>query len=704
VTRGLRAAWIAATCAVLLVGAAGAIAAKPKPKPKKKPKTPVPAIRLNTKDPGVLVLTAPGYRLTLSKANGEIIDLLDRRTGVHVVLGQNGCLWAAKQTTGATTNGCAFDRMGENRFSYRWSQASTTLTLEYAGGSGSAGVDATLTLLARSSAFDMSLALTSNTEYPVSAVLFPGDLLGNATQVEAAYAPTFLPGLELSKGFFSEPHRDVEVYPSRWAFADFLAADVGPSHVAVYSINPSPQPIAPVDLGFISNAAPAPCSGAAFCMTHVFQTWIPDGERWQSPVVRIAVGGSIKQSLEAYREENGIDRYPSLEEKLGPRLDTLAQAPLIKADIWKGLPLFQGWSPYLQRLPQPALLHPVAFQSGGFDKAHPDFLPPDPKWGSVGDLNSVFVQTRALGGLVMPYLNVSWWDTQAPSVHALVPPLEPKDIAVQTIRGTAVREQFGDKDGYIVSPSAPEVRTRVAGVLEEWQTEAQADCLFFDQLGARPWRRDFNPAAPNPLVYYDAWLSLFARYTDRCFMVEDGWDRLAESFSGFHGGLLQMSREFKWPDRFFGPGNWEPFPIADWLFHDKVLMYEHDLYEPTMAGDPEVVTFNLAFGLIASYNWDGETDSIDSPWMGLAGQLQRTLGPLYAGKRLVAFRDLAEGVTESVWEGGFSVVANWNTGPVDVDGQTIAPQGFLARSGDGTILAATFGPTWQWVTFPAGSR
>jgi hypothetical protein len=186
----------------------------------------------------------------------------------------------------------------------------------------------------------------------------------------------------------------------------------------------------------------------------------------------------------------------------------------------------------------------------------------------------------------MPYLNVSWWDTQAPSVHALPAPLEPKDIAVQTLRGTPVTEQFGNKDGYIVSPHVPAVRARVAGVLEEWRTQAQADCLFFDQLGARPWRRDFNPAAPNPLAYYDGWLSLFAQHQGRCAMAEDGWDRLAESFAGFHGGLLQMSRS-----RVGEPplrlGQLGAVPDRRLLFHDKVLMYQHDLYQPTMAGDAE---------------------------------------------------------------------------------------------------------------------
>ena len=153
----------------------------------------------------------------------------------------------------------------------------------------------------------------------------------------------------------------------------------------------------------------------------------------------------------------------------------------------EGAARVQGqWPQYLKQLPSPALVHPVAFQSGGFDEAHPDFLPPDPRWGSSADLNDMATSARSLGQLVMPYLNVSWWDTTAPSVQALPSPLEPKDIAVQNLRGNPVTEQFGPHDGYIVSPHAAAVRKRIEGVFEEWKTDVPADCLFFDQIGARP--------------------------------------------------------------------------------------------------------------------------------------------------------------------------------------------------------------------------
>ena len=105
---------------------------------------------------------------------------------------------------------------------------------------------------------------------------------------------------------------------------------------------------------------------------------------------------------------------------------------------------------------------------------------------------------RSLGQLVMRYLNVSWWDTTAPCVQGLPSPLEPKDIAVQNLRGNPVTEQFGPHDGYIVSPHVSAVRKWIQGVFEEWNTDVPVDCLF-DQIGARPWRRDFNPVAPSLL-------------------------------------------------------------------------------------------------------------------------------------------------------------------------------------------------------------
>jgi hypothetical protein len=655
-----------------------------------------PVARLAAKRPHRIVLTTAAYRLSLSKGNGAILELVDRRTSTRLLSGQAGCAWSVSLANGDGFGGCSFGRVTADRFSYRWAPKASTLTMRYA--SGSAGrASATVTIVAAADHLDLRLRVESDFGRPVAAVLFPADVTSDVAAVQSVYTPTFLPGIRLLSGFFATPRRNVERYPSRWAFADFEAADVGRSHVAVYSVNPAPSPVAPVDVGVIHDAG-GQCAGGRFCLTHAFQTWLMRGSTWSSPVVRVRVGGSVETSVLAYRQDNGIDRYPSLAEKLGARLDTLARAPLVKADLWKGLPRFQSWGAALRKLPSPSLLHPVAFQPGGHDEDYPDFLPPDPKWGTTAELNAALDDARSLGDVVMPYLNVSWWDTQAPSISELPPPLTATDIAMQTSAGNAVTEQFGDKNGYIVSPFAPYVRQRVDRLMQEWQTEVPVECLFFDQIGARPWRRDFNPDAPTPLAYDDGWLATFAAYRDRCLMTEDGWDRLGDAFVGFHGGVLEMQREHNWPDERWGPGNWAPYPIATWLLHDKVLMYQHDLYPGTFTADPEVLLFNVAFGMMLSYNWDGETDSLDSPWLARVGALQRTLGPLVAGRPLTAFRYLEPNVTESVF-GDYSIVANWSsTSSVARDGYTIAPLGFLARRDGGQLVAGVLGRSWSGVT------
>jgi len=231
--------------------------------------------------------------------------------------------------------------------------------------------------------------------------------------------------------------------------------------------------------------------------------------------------------------------------------------------------------------------------------------------------------------------------------------------------------------------------------------DVPVDCVFLDQIGARPWLRDFNPASPTPLAYDDGWLSLIAPYRDRCLMVEDGWDRLAQTCAGFHGGLLLMDRESDSPNTDWGTGNWEPYPLADWLLHDKVLLYQHDLYEGTMTADLDVLTWNVAFGFQLSYRWDGVDGTLSSPWLQAVGAFQRTLGPLYAGKALDAFEEPAPGVTVSTF-GNLTVLANWTSAPYAADGFGVAPGGFLAR-GPG-LVAGAFSGSFEGAPLSSGTH
>jgi hypothetical protein len=653
-----------------------------------------------------LRITTPAYELTLSRRNGGILSLVDRAARTRVIVGEGGCIWGAR-ADGTTDyiGGCTFSRSGAARFSYRWNARAATLTLRYTARPGApAAISATALLTAHETYFDLRVTVKNQLQRVLTSVLVPADLLGQSAGVTAGYAPNFLPGIRLVPSFFKGSQSNILTYPGRYAWADYLALDLGAAHLAVYSANPPPSPLYPVELGFVRTAPGTFCSDRFFCIAHSFDTSVANDASWTSPVVRIRVGETLDKTLLGYRKDNGIDAYPSVADKLGTRAATYERAPLIKADLQKGLPPLADWAQALRRLPSPALLHPVRYQRGLFDEVDPDFLPPDPHVGTVADFRSMVSAAHSLGQLVMPYLNVSWWNVNSPTVKQLLAQGGAERFAALDASGRPKLEPYRPFMGYIVSPYTQVVRDRVRALMDQWQAEVPTDCYFFDQIGARPWIRDYNPAAPNPLSYYDGWLDVMAPYASRCLMVEDGWDRLAKSFVGFHGGLLTVQRESSEADILFGAGNWEPFPLAPMLLHDKVLMYQHDLAEQTMTTDHATLTFNLALGLMLSYSWDGTSDSLDSPWLDVAASYQHVLGPYSAGQPLQVYKAVAPHVTETDYP-NLSVLANWSSSDgYSTGGFGIAPNGFLARSGDGAVVAGTFSGTFDGVALAPGSH
>ena len=624
---------------------------------------------LFTQSGGHLVVSAPGYRVVLSAKDGRILEVDDAQRR-KLLGGSYGCLWWVNPEHHASSlGGCGF------RPSHRWSARTATLTLTY-------GKVATVTLQARAGYFDLRLRLRNTARAVRDQIRFPAGLAGDTRTVEAGYVPDVLPGVRLKPAFFSRVGNALQIYPSRWSFADYLALDTNGGHVSVYAVNRGP--IAPVQLGFLHLGASAPCSRTVYCLVHQFETWVKPAVTWTSPIVRVRVGETAEQTILDYRRDNGIDAYPALAAKVGSSLATLARAPLIKANATDlGLP-FARWDASLQRLPSPILLHPVGYQAGGHDVGDPDFLPPAPAWGTTADLAALFAQAHARGDLVMPYDNLSWWDPTSATMRTTTPAA----VAVRNASGAVETIGYGEHEGVIVSPFAPLVRQRSIAELDLWRSLG-SDCVFLDQIGARPWLRDFNPAAPSPLAYDDGWLSLIAPYRDRCLMAEDGWDRLARDVAGFHGGLLMMHREIAAVDRYFGAGNWDPYPLATWLLHDKVLMYQHDLYDLTMAIDGEVLTWNAAFGLVNSYEWRVGNEA--SPWLVLAARLQQALGPHYAGVPLARYDELAPGVTRSVF-GDLTVDANLSAAVYD----GIAADGFRATTADGSLQVQAY-PGGHWV-------
>jgi len=638
----------------------------------------------------------------LSDRHGGIVDLRDRGAGVSVSRGsRNGCLWGASQSLPGPrdySGGCLFTASGADRFSYSWNREAAELTLRYTPANTTLAAAVVTISIAGPSYFDMRLELVNRSSTPIVRVLFPSDLILADAEVDWAYLPSLLPGVRLRPSFFLTNRSFTATYPGARAFADFLAWDASRGHAAFYSVNTSTR-LVPAMIGFQDDEERV--RGASY-VVHTYQTAIPPGGAWTSPAVRVRVGSPVNDSILAYRNDNGIARFPRIEEKLGPLFDYLLRAPLVKADFHVEVRKpFRAAIADMDFLSPPALIHPVAFQPRGHDEFYPDFLPPDARWGDTTDFRAFAEAARGRGHFVMPYTNPTAWSPDSPTVWRLPGGMSLREIAVRDPANEPVFEYYGANTLFPVSPFHPFVQSRLRAMMRQWTTDVPVSFVFLDQIGSRNWLIDRNSASPDPTSYSQGWLNFWREHRAQYLMTEDGWDRLAEDGIGFCGTALTGTSSFNQArQRYgedgnghvaFGAGHWDPYPILPLLAHDKVLFYQHDLEGHLSSESLEVMTWNAAFGNMVSHLWPAGNEGRARPshieWGTL---LQRSIAVKYGGVKLDEFAYVSPDVTRSRF-GSLTVLANWSERtPYPFELYRITPGGFAAWDAAGTVLAGNF--------------
>ena len=202
----------------------------------------------------------------------------------------------------------------------------------------------------------------------IQTVNFPVDLFGGRNTVQAGYAPNFLPGVRFGPGFFSHIGNSVLTYPSRWAFADFLALDVGVGAPGACPRSTRRRRRSrPSTSASSTRAAAVPCAGT-YVLHDARVPHVGHGAaaRGRARSCGIRVGEPVEKTIVDYRIGERDRRLPVGRRRSSARgSTTLARAPLIKADMQQGrVPPFADWSQALDRLPSPSLIHPVAFGPG----------------------------------------------------------------------------------------------------------------------------------------------------------------------------------------------------------------------------------------------------------------------------------------------------------------------------------------------------
>jgi hypothetical protein len=628
----------------------------------------------------MLIVSTPLYEVGFHSLNGGIAYMQDKSSGYLLSSGnREQQLWWA--FTSDKESFKADDPFASKQMDYVWSRSKQTLEFRYWG-----PMPVVVTIdFSREDRFTMQAEVDNRTERVIESFRFPYELRLASSEIKDALLP-MLPGVKLKPTFFTENNSFEGQYPGVM-FASFSALRLAGSHIALYDVFAQGDAITSVDIGYKSQVDEANRTA----LVHQYKTWIEPAEAWLSPLVVIKIGGDYQDAINAYGADNGIDAYRGLSDKLGKEEERYYQSPLYKLDIaaigretWSTLS-----NHYVDKMDHQGILHLVGFQEGGHDENYPDFIPPASKWGSMDDFKAFITAAKHKGNLVVPYTNFSWWGVHSPTLANLPSELKLEDIVVSKHNGMLMKEDYGPHSGYVMNPSHPYVRTRIAAEHEKLIKEAGFDGIFEDQWGARNAPYVFHPTKPagtNPSNAYFEGVREYLESVEHQAFQEVGIDVLAKNSTGFLGSnylwdlLGYRTKSAPYTDY---------YPMAGMLLRDKVLMYQHNLAAETMTSSKAMLRWNMAMGFQLSGDLLSGTDN---PWLDVAGVYQQELLWRYADLLVKSYEQLSESATLTRI-GEYEITANWDDQEeLGLAGGefTLAPGGVEAIHKDETVRGGIY--------------
>jgi hypothetical protein len=621
------------------------------------------------------------YEFAFRAADGGIAYILDKASNQNISEGsRDGNLWQAVLEKSDAVSSSGYG----DQFAHAWDEASRTLTLSY---SGALEVTVTATV-SDSPTLSLQATLTNTTGATISGFRFPNGLRVVEADIEDALLP-MMPGALLSSVFFEEGRTFVNQYPGVM-FADYLAIRSERGNIALYSQRN--EQVQSTLIGY-EHLQDDPATTA---LTHSYQTWVEDGKTWAVPAVIVQVSQDYPDSIAGYRTVNKIDEYASLTEKLGDDAQIYFAAPMYKLDLAVlRLKFADLQAEVIDKLEFPGMVHFVAFQLAGHDKNYPDFIPPDPKWGTTEDFASLVSAIHEVGSLAVPYTNFSWWDNDGPTMSALPEDLPLYDVInVKDSFGLPGFESYGPNSGYVMNLHNAFVQDKISEQHSLLTQTIGVDGIFEDQWGARNAPNDFNAAGLDvndpSTSYFEGVLNHYRSHHDSNLMTEVGVDVLADQ------GIAFMGTNYLWDMlgyRSATAGVTSYYPMAGMLLRDKVLLYQHNLAAETWTQNKELLRWNLTqgYGLsTAFYDANVSRLNMDNPWLHLIGLFHKYALANYADQLVVSFDDLGDNVTQTTFE-TYTVHSNWDAeNAYSVGDHTLPPGGVITQANDGSVTAGVF--------------
>ncbi|MDH3538831.1 MAG: hypothetical protein OEP52_02450 [Acidimicrobiia bacterium] len=573
--------------------------------------------------------------------------------------------------------------------------------------------------------FDLRASITNDTGHAIRTVSLPRSLSFDLNGMERVLFP-IQEGLTLLPQFFAENRSTMMARPPM--FADVLAYEGREGHLALHMVQdstyqgtvlPGQPPDEPV---FQPNNLGTGGRGDQGYFRLDMVTFIPDGASWESGAVRISIDRSFRQVAADYRVDNSIDEYPSLVEKLGgvDAFQQLAASPILAVEVykaveWQKTPEGETWNligeEWLDRLPEPGVLHLTHWQEGRdwyasdnenhkLEDDHPEALPIWwERYGSEADFLRLLNTLEDRDYLTMPFTNWTVWNTYDP-VSLEIPTLDETPAAATKLRGPEYPHL--EYKGYMVEPWSPDVRDRNTRMFETYTEVYPQDIMFVDMTGERSWRyvalEDGNTM--SAAAYTQGVVNENARLSElKPLFTEGVFDRIGNSVTGY----AQTLRQKFWNQILAHVGqeyvHWTAYPFAADVLHDKVAFYQHDLNAEVWPGEE--------MALATYYSLNGYNYMVDVTKH--LGEDEETIWALDAMQKSVNARTFGQplldertapgspGVQWRTWgplENPLEITANFDvdTGdkPYVLDGYGIAPDGFVARTAAGDMVAGMF--------------
>jgi hypothetical protein len=633
-----------------------------------------------------LTIDAAKYQIVFDKTNGGIAWIIDKSTNGKVTYGnRGGLLWFSRSGNSPTE----FIQSKSCAMTYAWQAANNSLTFKY---TGAMTVDVKVTA-SDAEWIELAAQATNTRTAVIDTFSFPSDLLIDVNEVKDAFYPRD-PGVTISKAFFTTRKTFAQYYPSHIS-SDFLAVQTTNGSMALYTKGKDKN-LEMTMLGYVD-----PGTGTVTTMQHRFACSVAPGATRVFPPVAIRIGESYVRSGMAYRVDNGFDKFPSLTEKLGAKKDRFFSEVTYKWNMPAvNMSFAQSKAGVIDKLPLPGILVPVTFQNAKHDQLYPDFLPPNPLFGTTDQMKDMVAYAHSKGSLVYPYVNFSWWDLASPTLKNL-----PAGTSLASI--TDKPETYTGTAGITIVPDHPFVLKRTMEERDRLCAPANVglDGLLEDQWGVHSMSSTahFNGVQTN--------LAAGKAYN---LGTECGIDVQAQYLASFMGSMVDW--DVRWPAVVTPYATF--FPMWGVMLRDKVLMYQHGLSQIGWTNSKAMVRWNLAYGFQLSNTLflysdtptspapeDFKKEGLhidDNPWIKVAGTFQKFVLSRYADELVTNFESLGNGISKTTFT-SFASYSSWDNQPYAVNGHTISANGVATMAFNGTAVAGIF-TAFNGVALSAGDH